>query len=58
MSISVELPYVIITGSLTEGVEILGPFPNHDQAREYAEQHCVWQWEIANLYRPLDPAID
>ena len=58
MSIGVDMPYVIITGSLTEGVEILGPFANFDDAYEYADQHCTWNWEVANLYRPLDPAID
>lgn len=58
MSISVEMPYVIITGTLCDGVEVLGPFPNFDDAYAYADHHCTWHWEIANLYRPLDPAID
>jgi hypothetical protein len=45
------MSYVILTGNIIDGMNIVGPFETHDDADEYASRY-VDEWWIVELSAP------
>lgn len=50
---TIEPKYIILHGNPIDGLYPIGPFNDHEEALEYAE-NLPDQWNISELYDPLD----
>ena len=46
--------YVLVVGNPIDGLQFVGPFPDHDAAVEYAERYEDQEWWVTSLDKPKE----
>lgn len=49
--------YILVTGSLLEGIALTGPFASKEAAAEHGQAHFE-RWDVAFLNAPLEDRGD
>lgn len=45
--------WIIVAGNAIDGLYFIGPFPDHDAAVEYGEDHMAHDdWNVTSMYDP------